>query len=70
VRDKQLLLVAAVLLIYAYVILGTVTVCWIHSEDVVSGRWVCDKDDRIKALLNQLLAFVGGYLAGKVGGKT
>lgn len=70
VKDKQLLLVVGVLTIYAYVIIGTVTVCWIHSDDLVSGMFTCDKENRIKGLLEQLLAFVGGYLAGTVGRKS
>lgn len=64
-NDKTLLLAGFVLLIYAIVILSAVGMCLVHADALVSGTFKCDADGRVQKMLEQMLTFVGGYLAGK-----
>lgn len=49
-------LVASVIAVYAVVVIAGVTVCAIYSDELVSGKWMCDKDNRLSDLLNAALA--------------
>lgn len=58
-------LIAAILAVHAIVVLASVTACLVYARDVLEGKFVCDRDDRLSALLSGALAAALAFAGGK-----
>ncbi len=67
-NDRALWLALFVLIVYATVIFSSVGMCIYHGDSIVSGSFECDSTGRIQKMLEQMLTFVGAFLAGKYSG--
>lgn len=59
-------LIAAILAVHALVVLAGVGACLYYAQEVLSGKFVCDKDSRLSELLSAALAAALAFAGGKM----